>query len=57
VARDSGLTRMGLYKALSKDGNPTLDTAMKVVASLGMRLSVQPVAKRKAPARRKAAAR
>jgi probable addiction module antidote protein len=53
LARDSGLTREGLYKALSKDGNPTLDTTLKVLASLGFRMSIRPVAKAKPGVKRK----
>ena len=30
LARDSGLTSVGLYKALSRDGNPSFATVMKV---------------------------
>lgn len=56
LARDTGLTREGLYKALSGEGNPSLDTAMRVMTSLGFRLGVQPLAKRKAAAVRKRAA-
>jgi probable addiction module antidote protein len=56
LARDSGLSREGLYKALSKDGKPSLDTTLRVLTSLGMRVSIQPVAKRKPVARKKAAA-
>lgn len=40
LARDTGLTREGLYKALSGDGNPSLDTAMRVLSSLGVRITV-----------------
>ncbi len=40
LARDTGLTREGLYKSLSGDGNPSLDTAMRVIASLGMKIAV-----------------
>lgn len=48
VARDAGLTRAGLHKAfLSKGGNPSLDTTMRVMGTLGLRLSVQPAAKPK----------
>lgn len=54
LARDSGMTREGLYKSLSKSGNPSLDTAMRVMTSLGMRLTVQPIVKRK-PAKKAAA--
>ena len=43
LARDTGLTREGLYKALSPDGNPTFVTVAKVAKALGLRLSVQPV--------------
>ena len=38
VARESGLGRESLYKALSKGGNPELATVLKVVAALGLRL-------------------
>ena len=38
VAREAGLGRESLYKALSKDGNPELATVLKVIAALGMRL-------------------
>ncbi len=41
LAKRTGLTRMGLYKALSKDGNPSLDTVLKVLHALGLRLSAQ----------------
>ena len=43
LARDTGLTREGLYKALSPDGNPTFSTVSKVAKALGFKLSVQPV--------------
>ena len=38
LARDTGLTREGLYKALSPDGNPEFATIMKVIRALGIRL-------------------
>lgn len=41
LAKATGLTREGLYKALSKDGNPSLDTVLKVVRALGMKLTPQ----------------
>ena len=44
LARDTGLTREGLYKALSPEGNPTFFTVAKVAKVLGFKLSVQPVA-------------
>lgn len=39
LARDTGLTREGLYKALSGDGNPSLATVMKVAHALGLKLT------------------
>jgi len=44
VARDAGLGRESLYKALSADGNPELATVMKVVQALGMSLHIRPCA-------------
>jgi probable addiction module antidote protein len=41
LARDTGLAREGLYKALSPDGNPEFATVMKVIKALGLKLSVQ----------------
>jgi probable addiction module antidote protein len=38
VARDTGLGRESLYKALSSTGNPELATIIKVVHALGLRL-------------------
>jgi probable addiction module antidote protein len=40
LARDTGLGRESLYKALSLQGNPELGTVMKVLRSLGLRLHV-----------------
>jgi probable addiction module antidote protein len=41
LARDTGLTREGLYKALSDQGNPEFTTVMKVFKGLGIKLSVE----------------
>jgi probable addiction module antidote protein len=38
VARDTGLSRESLYKALSETGNPSLATVLKVAKALGLRL-------------------
>ncbi len=38
VAREAGLGRESLYKALSSEGNPELATVLKVVKALGLRL-------------------
>jgi probable addiction module antidote protein len=38
VARDAGLSRESLYKALSGERTPGFDTILKVVRALGLRL-------------------
>lgn len=38
VARDAGLSRESLYKALSGERTPSFDTILKVVAALGLEL-------------------
>jgi probable addiction module antidote protein len=38
LARETGLGRESLYKALSAEGNPELSTILKVVKALGLRL-------------------
>jgi probable addiction module antidote protein len=38
IARETGLGRESLYKALSPDGNPEFSTILKVVRALGLRL-------------------
>ena len=38
LARDSGIARESLYKALSESGNPEFTTVLKVVRALGLRL-------------------
>jgi probable addiction module antidote protein len=47
IARDTGVAREALYKALSAQGNPELRTIVHVLGALGLELSVRP---RKAPA-------
>lgn len=41
LARDTGLRRESLYKALSAEGNPEFATIMKVVQALGVKLSAE----------------
>ena len=41
LARDTGLTREGLYKAFSQEGNPTFATVAKVFKALGLQITVQ----------------
>jgi len=43
LARETGLTREGLYKALSPDGNPSFSTVMKVCKALGLKLHTEAV--------------
>ena len=43
VARDSGLSRESLYKALSGERSPGFDTILKVVRALGLRLHAEAV--------------
>lgn len=38
LAKDTGLAREGLYKALSAEGNPEFTTIMKVIKALGLSL-------------------
>lgn len=40
LARETGITRDGLYKALSPSGNPSFATVQKVVKALGYKLDV-----------------
>lgn len=42
IARESGLGRESLYKALSPEGNPEFATVLKVVRALGLRLHAVP---------------
>lgn len=48
LARDTGLTREGLYKAFSGVGNPTFTTVAKVAEALGLQVSLQMKAKHSA---------
>ena len=41
VARDSGLSRESLYKALSGQRSPDFDTILKVVGALGLTLHAE----------------
>jgi probable addiction module antidote protein len=60
LARDTGITREGLYRALSAKGNPELATILRIIKALGMKLhaasSVAPkprrAARKKAPVHR-----
>jgi len=41
IAREAGVTREALYKALSEDGDPRLSTLLGVARALGIRLSAE----------------
>jgi probable addiction module antidote protein len=42
LARETGLTREALYRALSSEGNPEMATILKVVQALGFQLRATP---------------
>ena len=41
VARDAGLSRESLYKALGENGNPSFATILKVARALGVQFHAQ----------------
>ena len=41
IARDTGLSRESLYKALSGERSPGFDTILKVIDALGLRLHAE----------------
>lgn len=42
IAKEAGVTREALYKALSEDGDPKLSTLLGVAKALGLKLSAEP---------------
>ena len=42
IAKETGLARESLYKALGGDARPQFDTIMRVLKALGLRISVEP---------------
>lgn len=42
IARETGLGRESLYKALSSEGNPEFATVLKVIKALGLQLHATP---------------
>jgi probable addiction module antidote protein len=52
LARKTGLTREGLYKALSGEGNPSFATVTKVAGALGLRVSFPPAKARRVKSKR-----
>src|SRR3954466_11056393 len=52
LARATGMTREGLYKALSPGGNPAFGTVAKVARALGYELTLRPARQEPAPPER-----
>ena len=44
LARRTGVTRAGIYKALGEDGNPSFETIRSILGAMGLRLTVEAVA-------------
>jgi probable addiction module antidote protein len=42
LARRSGVSRPGIYKALGEDGNPSFETIRCLLGALGLKLTVEP---------------
>jgi probable addiction module antidote protein len=42
-AEEAGLSRESLYRTLSENGNPKLDTVFKMLHAMGMKLTVEPI--------------
>lgn len=45
IARDTGLSRESLYRALSTEGNPEFATVIRIIEAIGLRLMVEPRSK------------
>jgi probable addiction module antidote protein len=43
MAKDTGISREALYRALSKEGRPEFNTIIKVMKAFGLRLSPVPI--------------
>jgi probable addiction module antidote protein len=56
VARDAGLSRESLYKALSGERSPDFDTILKVISALGLKLHTEAIRTTKSTAQRRLAA-
>lgn len=42
LARRSGVSRPGIYKALGEGGNPSFETIRAILSAMGLRLTVEP---------------
>jgi probable addiction module antidote protein len=43
IAKVTGLSREGLYKSLSEEGNPSFETVLKVMGALGVKLKPEAI--------------
>jgi probable addiction module antidote protein len=50
LARRSGMSRPGIYKALGQDGNPSFETIQAILGAMGLRLKVVPAEQAHEPA-------
>jgi probable addiction module antidote protein len=55
IAKNAGLNRESLYKALGAAGNPEFSTVMRIVRAMGLTLSARPAEATRKPRRRRAA--
>jgi probable addiction module antidote protein len=55
LAKQAGLNRESLYKALGDTGNPEFGTVMRIVRALGLTLSARPTERKRASKKRRAA--
>ncbi len=46
IARETGLSRESLYRALSAGGNPEFVTVLRIMEALGLRLTAEPTSAR-----------
>src|SRR5688572_21320663 len=50
LAKRSGVTRAGIYKALGESGNPSFETIRSILGAMGLRLTVEPAGREPEPA-------
>ena len=55
IARNAGLNRVSLYKALGETGNPEFGTVMRIVHAMGLTLSARPAVAIRTPKKRRVA--
>ena len=53
ISKSTGLTRETLYRTLSEIGNPQLDSLLKILGALGVKLVVEPLKPTKASTQRR----